>query len=345
MMDNSIETRIQTLMAEATPDAAVALRDIAESTADKEARKAARRALYRLSQSGIVPPEPASRPATVATPAREIEPMRAFASAFDGAGNQLLTLILPDPDGGSPVLFQVVINDEVGIKDFFDERVPRRELESLIAGYERRFGAEMALAEIEADYGKWLLAQAREINRRLGIATPRGFLTWLPRVGEPEREYSEAPVWQRNSREEVRADQSYPRDPKALFELPWFSPWFLLVEDVYPWVQAWEQAGQSLVVLSDAVKEERRQKVVTEAAQARVTPEMRALYSRRLEGSADILLRRGEEQAARQALYHALSLADNGPVEQVPFARALVERTLEAALAMIKERQQRSSSR
>lgn len=344
-MDSSTEARIQTLLTEATPDAAVALRDIADATTDKETRKAARRALYRLSQSGIVPPETAARTATAATLTRDVEPMRAFASAFDGAGNRMLALVLPDPDGGSPIFFQVLINDEAGAKDFLDTRVPRRDLEELIAGFERRFGPEMALAEIEADYGKGLLAQAREINRRLGIPTPRGFLAWLPRVGDPEREYTEPPVWQRISREEVRADQSYPRDPTALFDLPWFSPWFLLVEEVFPWVQAWEQAEQSLVVLSDAVKEERRQKVVTEAVQARMTPEMRALYTDRLEGSADILQRRSEEQAARQALYHALSLADNGPVEQVPFARALVERTLEAAVAMLKERQQQSGLR
>ncbi|HLV78682.1 MAG TPA: hypothetical protein VKT32_00330 [Chthonomonadaceae bacterium] len=338
MTDSTLEERIQTLLAEATPEAASALRDIADAAADKETRKTARRALYRLSQSGVVPPEPTARPATVAAPARVTEPARVFASAFDGAGNRMLVFALPDPDGGSPVLFQGLINDETGVKDFLDMRVPRRHVETLLATYERRFGPEMALAEIEADYGRWLLAQAREINRRLGIATPSGFLSWLPRIGEPEQDYAESPVWQRVTREEVRADLSYPRDPQALFELPWFSTWFLLVEEVFSWLQDWEQAGQSLVVLSDAVKEERRQRVLTGAVQARFTPEVRERYWRRLEGSGDILLRRGEAQAARQALYHALSLADNGPVEQVPFARALIERTLAAAQAMAEER-------
>lgn len=339
-MTNEAE-RIAALLAEATPDAAAALHDIAETTADKETRKSARRALYRLSQAGIVPPEVERR--VVAEPVRPhaTESLRAYASAFDGAGNRLLFLVLPDPDGGSPTLLHILINDELGLKDLEVVRMSRRDLAAQIERFEGQLDSGLALAEIEADYGRWLLEQARQINVRLGEPTPPGFLALLPRIGAPDEADAEAPIYGQALAEEVRADPSLSRDPEALFALRWFEPWFFDVRDVVPWLESWEQAEQSLVVQPDAVKEERRQRVVTEAVQALMTPEMRARYVARLEGSADALWRRDRQEAARQALYHALSLADNGPVDHVPFARAIVQRTIEAAMDMVRAEEKR----
>jgi hypothetical protein len=332
--------QIAAWLTEATPDAAARLRDLAETTADKETRKAARRALYRLQQAGIAPQE---RTAPVETPesdAEKADATRAYASAFDGAGNCLLFFVLPDPDGGSPSFLQLLMNDGEGVTSFNGQRTPRRDVEARIAQYEQQLEQGLALAEVEADYGRWLLAEGRAISRRLRRETPPGLLDWLPRLGEPREDYSVAPIYAYFDTDAVRADTSLDRSAAALFALPWFDAWFFAVEEVLPWIQAWDQTGSSAIVLPENVKQERRERILTEAITTLMTPEMQATYVRRLQQSADILRRRGKEAAVKQALYHALALSSEKQITESPFARALVQRSLEAVLEMIQNRNQ-----
>jgi hypothetical protein len=332
--------QIAAWLAEATPDAAARLRALAETTTDKETRKAARRALYRLQQSGITPTERAAPAATPESRAGQDDGTRAFASAFDGAGNFLLFFVLQDPDGGSPSFVQLLMNDGEGVTSFNGQRTPRREVEARIAQYEQQLEQGLALAEIEADYGRWLLAEGRALSRRLRRETPPGLLDWLPRIGEPRGEYPAAPVDSGFDADAMRADTSLDRSAAALFALPWFDAWFFAVEDVLPWIQAWDQTGSSAIVLPENVRQERRERILTEAIPHLMTPEMQANYVRRLELSADILRRRGREAAAKQALYHALALSAEKQITESPFARALVQRSLEAVLEMIQNRNQ-----
>ncbi len=333
---------ITSLLTEATPEAAARLQEIAETTPDKEIRKAAKRALYRLSLSGIAPPERAPQPVESQEP--ESDPLRAYASAFDGAGNRLLMVVLPDPDGGSPTLGQVLINDEEGVNSFDATRHPRREVTQRIERIEAQLEQGLALAEIEGDYGRWLLWEARLINQQRSRPTPGGFLDWLHRIGEPHAVYETSPVLTAFAPDAIRSNLSFSHDPAALFALPWFEPWYFAIGDVVRWLEAWDQVEGGRIEVSETTKEERRERIVTEATTALLTPEMRARYIRRLEESADILRRRDKEEAARMALYHALALADNGTVTNVPFARALVRRTLEAAHAAVNEQRQRRAA-
>jgi hypothetical protein len=337
---------IEKLLAAGTTEAATRLRDLAETTTDKETRKAARRALYRLSLAGVVPEEraPETRPAEPAVTAPDT--LRAFASAYDGAGNRLLILLLPDPDGGSPTLAQILTNDEEGIKDFAARRMSRREVAEALERFEKQLDGGLAIAEIESDYARHLLQEARAVNQRLGHATPEGFLDWYLRVGTPHEAWETSPVYAHLPAEAVRADLSFSHDPDALFALPWFAPWFFAVRDVVPWLESWEQIESGTIVLPDSAKQERRERIVSEAVEALMPPEMRDRYRRRLEESADVLWRRDKAEAARIALYQALTLADNMPVAQVPFARALVRRTIDAAMEMVAAaRQQQAQAR
>jgi hypothetical protein len=333
--------QIAALLAEATPEAAAKLQEIAETTREKESRKAARRALHRLSLAGIVPPEHAPRSGS--GEANTPDTLRAFASAFDGAGNRLMMFLQPDPDGGSPTLGQVFFDDESGVRSFEAVRQPRREVMQRIEQYEQRLEEGIALAEIEGDYGRWLLRDARDLNRQHGRATPQGFLDWVYSIGEPRGDYSTPPVFAAINPEGIRGDQSFSHDPSTFFALPWFDPWFFDIKDVARWLEAWEQVETGVVAQSESVQEERRERIVTEAVTALLTSEMRTRYIRRLEESADVLRRRGKEEATRMALYHALMLTDNMPAADVPFARVLVRRTIEAALEAIQAYKQQQA--
>lgn len=327
--------RVTALSTSATPEAATKLQELAETAEDKATRKAAKRALYQLSQKGIRP-MPRETQAVVAVREPKTDAVRCFASAFDGAGNRLLFFLVPDADGGSPSLLQVLMSDSEGVRDLGWQRLSRKEVADYLAQFEQKIEEGLALAEIEVDYGRWIVAQAREINRRHHRMTPAGFLDWLPKIAEPRAEYPASPVYAHITAADVRADTWVPHDPADFFKLAWFEPWFLAVEDAFPWWVRVDSSGSEKIELPENVKREQREKVFVEAIQALLPPEIRADYVRRLEESADILRRRGEMTAAKQTLYQALELAEDKPVSDSAFARTLVERTMQAAAEMMR---------
>lgn len=324
-------SELQALEQAGTPEAATRLRQLAEAAGDKETRKVAKRALYRLSQRGIFPETQEAVVAQTDT-GKVSDRLRAYASAFDGAGNQLLFLVVPDPDGGNPTLIQTILNDTEGVTSVDGLRMKRKDLEDRIGRFLEQLEAGLALAEIEGDYGRWLLDQARAINRQRGVPTPRGFLAWFQRVGEPRHAYEAVPIYSHISAEEVIADTSLSHAPADFFMLPWFDAWFLALDEIVPWFGPWVNAGVSELELSDSVIRERQDRVLDEATPRLITPEARARYQRRLELSAYVLYRRGQEATARRTLYFAQVLASEALVEQIPFARIVVERTLLAAV-------------
>ncbi len=326
--------RIANLQTEATPASAAALQHLAESTDNKETRKAARRALYLLSQRHIVPPERTMEASQQSASPSVSAPLIAYASVYDGAGNRAIYLSYSGTDGGNPTFVQFLINDETGIRDLGAQKLSRRAMAEMALTLEGQIDQGIVFAEVETDYALHLLAEARAISQRLRTQTPPGTAEWLARSGAPTGDYSRAPVYARLSAEEVQADANVPRDPHELFLLPWFEPWFLDVDQVAPWMERILTSVESPLELSEEIKRERAEGATAEAVNALLTGETRSRYVRRLEETADILLRRGLEMDARQALYHAIELGSDRPANQVPFATRLVERTITVAFAM-----------
>ncbi len=323
---------IAELLAQGTVEAAEQLQSIAESASDKETGKAARKALYLLAQKGIVPSTASSSrrraPGIGHRPTNRLgilrTGLRAYASAIDGAGNRLLFLTWPDPDGGSPTFLQALVSDEQGVKDIETRRIPRKELDERLEGFLAQLHVGIALAEIEPDYGRFLLTQATELTQRLRKLTPRGFQELLQRIGEPAHAYPESPVWDAFAADAILQDPDLNRDPEALFALEWFQAWFLDVTDVIVHLPlSVDQQAREMELDSDTSDEN-----VHYVTEQTMNAALLARYRRRLQESADILRRRDQREPARMALYHALTLRDPESPLEIPFALALVKRTI-----------------
>ena len=331
------EEEIASRLADATPEAAANLRELADAAPDKATRKSARRALYLLSQKGVVPPAKASASHDVVptqNPKSKIQnSQRAWASAFDGAGNRLLLVLLPGTDSGSPTLAQILLNDETGVADWGGQRMTPREVEPKIAEYLAQLDQGLALAEIEPDYARFLVRHSRDRTRQMGRRTPAGFIEIANRIGEPEQTYAISPIYSRVHAEAIRADETISHDAADLFALSWLDAWFFPAEEAAPWTLAWSTSE----LLPDMERGERQAAIISEASPYLMNDASATLYARRLEESADILLRRNQSDAAHLALYHALTLRDDAPLVENSFARALVQRTIEAALALDRE--------
>ena len=335
---NTDSASVETLLAEGTTDAAARLRELAETTTEKDTRKAARRALYLLSQKGVAPPELPAKSTPSVPAAKPPLVLTAWASAYDGAGNRLLFLAWLNSDSGSPTFLQALLNDAEGVRDMETRRLPRRELDERLQGFTSQLDSGIALAEIAPDYGRFLLHQAQTRSRQQRRMTPAGFIDLLNVIGEPQQDYTVSPVWERIREEEIRADtETY--SAADLFKLPWFEAWFLDVNDVVPWMSdVYEVIGDENA--SEAAQQQGLQAVAATAVAELFHADLRMQYVCRLEETADVLLRREREPEARQALYHALRLRDSATAADSEFAVMLVQRTMQAAVEMMRQRMQ-----
>lgn len=336
--DNGGEERASELLREGTVEAAAQLREIADSSKDKGLQKTCRKALYLLSQKKIYPAESHKPVESPQATDSESASMKAYVSMFDGAGNQLLCLTRPDPNGGKSSFYQIVINDLSGVRQYDHMRMHPPEIAKSIQRYDETISSGIGLVEIETDYAKALILRAREINIKQIRRTPQGFLDFLPLLAEFTRTYPESPIYASLKAEDIEFDTTFSRDVKALFETKWFENWFFDINEMDQWVQKWILCNKDDPNTTDVQNIERRNIVVREAASFMMTEALLKVYIRRLKESAEILRLSGKTLEAKQALYHALELKKDIAVSDKPFAFRITERSIHVGAQQIFKR-------
>ncbi|HEV2471999.1 MAG TPA: hypothetical protein VGS41_04995 [Chthonomonadales bacterium] len=337
-----ITDEVERLRSLGTTEAATQLREIAESAEEKAVVKAARRALYLLSQSHVYPIG-SVRPQELASHRlrpKRIEPVRITSTPVDGSGTLALCASVPDPDGGRSTAYSLLLNDISGERNIITVRVPRRKIDSILFMYQQP-EVDLLVAEIDTEYGKYVLSQAMDLYGRLNP----GIDTALP----PPLDYTaavppEPPIYSLVSEEELLNDGALPRDAESLFELDWFTTWFLDIEEVTTPAGEWLRAKPDLVAVPEYVTAERRSQIVIKAIKELFSAGVSARYATRLEHSAYIHWLCGRIQDAKLAVYHAIQLRREAP-ETVSFARRIVERTIEAAIEEMEDKHKKTGRR
>jgi hypothetical protein len=337
---NPLPEEIVSLVAQRDEAAAVRLQEIAVGE-DKALAKAARRGLYTLKQAGIEPPAMAQTVTPVST--RPEVASQAWVTNVDGAGTQMLVFTQDDPYGGSPYVITFLTSYFTGLKDLGGSKMPRREVEASFA--ELRKGEGKLLADVPVDYVRRLLRDAAERTRASGEPLPQGYTEWAARVGEPEEEYPHPLIYTYVEADAVRDDLSISRDPEKLFESPFFQSWFLELREVAPWEEKFMELQQSTLVLDDSQRKARGDKVVDEAADALLPPEVIVAYRRILEEQALALHLSDQEELARQALYHAQGCVEGETAHEVPFLRTLTARSIFVVIALRAQQEEEEEKR
>jgi hypothetical protein len=318
----------------ALPDgsAATTLARLAETATDKEQRKAARRALFRLRGRGIaVPAEPeAARPA--ATPMQPRATLyRALATNSDGVGSRALWLFAERPLGGV-YLLAFVLNDVVGMKDAYTRDSTRKKLAAREAEMREQEG--MTWIELPIPYAQWLIQEAVALNAESGFPVPTDYRLWREVIGEPAQTFERPLAYEEVSRFEVKMRPELARESPRLFEEPELAGWLLGFKDVQPYATELRRARESRLVLSAESEEQRAERVRGQAIRDLFTPAQRRALQRRLEETAYLFLRTERPQPAKLAVAAAVELADTDPVllSRHPFVQALVDRSIELAI-------------
>lgn len=284
--------------------------------AGRAVRRAARRALYRLSQRGLTPPAtPAPRPVVEHEPPRAA---RAWLSGIDGSGSRA-TWILFDDGGGTSTLCSLILNDTVGVMDVAGGGISKRRLAAELA--ELRATQKLPWVDTDPPRAVGLVAEALALHRTLGTAPPPGFARWRPR-------FEAAPA---------AAPPPLPAEPDSLLversvellELPELAGWFLDPDAVQADALDLLQVRESRLVVSDQIKAEREEAIVARVIERELGDEPGRRWSRRLAEMALIFDATDRADRARVAEAAAALLARDAAHH--PFARALARRGLEVA--------------
>jgi len=317
------------------------LEHLADAASDKDHRRAVRRALYRLEQSGLRPTR-----AAAAAPARPVvtraaeHPVRAWLSGIDGSGSRAAWILFEGGFGGGLRLCSLILNDEAGIMDAAGGPIARKRLEAELRGL--RESQKLPWVEVDGRRACALVADALALHERLGTVPPPEFARWRRLFAAAAHAPGEVkPKASRtDTREKHTVDMPTPVDATnnlleasaALLDLPELMGWFIDPARVQHEALAMLQVRESRLVVSDQIKAEREASIVDGVVEAQFPDAARRRWAARLREMAEIFRMTGHLEPAAMAEQTAAALADAArPATAIPFARALAARGIEMA--------------
>jgi len=337
----------QTLAAASAPTLESALRDfaaahgaaalpvlatLAADEAARDVRRAARRALYRLSQQGVTVPAKPPRRAVVAR--RPEQPGRAWLSGIDGTGSRAVWVLFEGGFGGT-ALCSLIVNDTAGILDVAGGAITKKRLEEELKSL--RASQKLPWIEVPPARAVGAVAEALAAHARLGTSPPAAFDRWKsvfegarglpvgaggPRHGPPDPPTAGSP----------RVDLTLAERATELLALPELASWFIDPESVQSDSLALLEARESRLVVSDQIKAEREAAIVARIVERELGADGRRLWARRLDEMAFVFDATGRPEPAAIARAAAAALADESrDVTRQAFATGLARRALEIA--------------
>jgi hypothetical protein len=254
------------------------------------------------------------------------EPGQGFGSAFDPRGSRFLLAAFPRPGRGL-LGIEGIVSDVEGLQEFYGGEMSRKELRSHLE--EVRAGAPFLLAEIDPAYVAFLFDEAYRLTLVRKGSPPQDYLHLKGEVERARKRFERPPVYDSAKPEE---DPS-PAKMEDLLEEEAFKGWLIGPPEILPYVEEAKEAGTSVLVLNETQREARLQAVFEKALMELFAGDRRALYRRRLEETACLLLGMGKESEAATALAVAARLVrPPNPIQPEPFLFKMVTRSILALL-------------
>jgi hypothetical protein len=293
------------------------LESLASGRLDRTVRRAARLAIYRLAQRGVPPPaRPTPKPVVERRPERAV---RAWLSGVDGSGSRAVWLLFEGAWGGQ-ALCSLIVNDEAGVMDAAGGEISRRRLETELAAL--RASQKLPWVEVEPSRALAAVGAAVALHHARGTSLPAAFARW-------ERFFTPS---QPPPLPDLTVDATLVERAPSLLELPELAGWFLDPEAVQTDALELLQARESKLVVSEQIKAEREEAIVSRVVERELDQEARTRWARRLVDMAFIFraTERSEPAALAEAAAGALADAER-EVRRQPFARALAQRGIDVA--------------
>src|SRR5881296_3613030 len=266
--ENVLDERLRAFANEHGAGALPALSGLAEGAGDRAVRRAAKRALYRLSQRGVTPAPPP--PPAPVVQRRAPRAVRAWLSGIDGSGSRAAWILFEGPYGGG-ALCSLILNDVVGITEVAGGDITKKRLEAELASL--RAAQKLPWVETETERALGLVAESLRLHDERGTAPPAAFGRWQPffaevaPAGPPPLPAADPSLADRSSVE--------------LLGLPEIAGWFLDPDSVQSDALDVQEARESRLVVSDQIKAERQEAILGRVIEREFTPEARRRWGRR----------------------------------------------------------------
>ncbi len=303
------------------------LRRLAEEAPVKEQRKAARRVIYRLTQSGVLVPPPPAPPVRVVVTNQRERPVSAWLSGIDGTGSRAIWILFEGGVGGGLVLCSLIVNDEIGIVEVTAGPITRKRLDHQIDDVR----GQQTLGWIPGDpaHAIALVLEALALHAREGTQPPAELTRWrrlfdITGTSGPERHEETTPA--------EDADPGLLERSAELLEAPELLGWFVDPASIQEDALALLQARESRLVVSDQIKAEREAAIVDAVIDRVFTSDVAGRWARRLREMAPIFRATGRDSHAALARASAAALERHDrPARAIPLVRALAMRGLDMA--------------
>jgi len=349
----------QTLGAAAEPVLQAALRDFAAAhgaaalpvlttlagdEAARGVRRAAKRALYRLSQQGVA--APAKPPRRLVVERRPERAVRAWLSGIDGTGSRAVWVLFEGGFGGA-TLCSLIVNDTVGILDVAGGDITKKRLEEELKSL--RASQKLPWVEVDPARAVRAVAEALALHATLATSPPAAFDRWKPtfenasggvgalagvggHVGAPHVQHAGHAANRANDPDPPLVDRLLVDRAAELLALPELASWFIDPESVQSDALALLEARESRLVVSDQIKAEREAAIVARLIERELALDARRRWARRLDEMAFVFEATRRPEPAGIARAAAAALADETrEAAHQPFATGLARRALEIA--------------
>jgi hypothetical protein len=290
-----------------------------EGSLPKSGRKVLRRVRHRLRSRGVEGVEKTPEPMVSSLPPIADEISGGYVSPFDPGGTRIAYLLEANPSGGAR-LFEVVIDDRVGVIDchvYSSGRSKVRQFLREVTGREHFAAVEAPPASVRALVSRAAAIQAADRS------PPQGFSEWKAHLTDVQEDTPTPGVLVR---------QALGDDPAA----PDLRPAVELVKQgrVGPWPPSQdalkglaERLGDTIsspLIVSGATRREQIDTAIREFLEEAYTEAGAACEAHRFREAGYVFWKRGDEEAARACLAAAVAF-ESSPIGENPVARAMVE--------------------
>ncbi|MBN1102359.1 MAG: hypothetical protein JXL84_02975 [Deltaproteobacteria bacterium] len=294
---------------------------------EKDVQKAAKRALFRLKQHGVpVPDEDTNgHPGFLPRTPAEAPSPSAFIGPLDGFGNRAVFLLIPqvptDVDLGMGV-----VSDQKGFVEFAYGRFSKkraREMKELF------FEQVLHMVETPLSHVATVLESSYGENKSADDRATGEYLRLRPWLMEKVHLLSRPPVYEVIPAETLDGEAPAESQVERLLDHDWMRTWIIDPQEIGPLAEEIVKVEESPILVSKEQRANRVQDLKEDHLHRIFSEERRRLLKGRLEETAYLLHKVGEEPLARIALDAALTLDREEYSFRVnPFLRQMVERSL-----------------
>ncbi|MFZ7112127.1 MAG: hypothetical protein ACOWYE_10630 [Desulfatiglandales bacterium] len=307
------------------------VRALSKAFDQKEVQKAAKKAIFKLKQKGIsIPEDNAAKSPPILFVKPEVEEPEAYVGPIDGAGSRPVFIACPQIPKGVQVGLGIV-SDEKGILEFIFGGYSKKRMKEVRNLFFERFTPMVATS---ASHAATILEKAYGLNNTDATEALDEYRQMRPWIQDNVSLIERSPVYETFPPEGIATERVTPSQAQKLFEHALFASWLFDLEKMEAIAKDIKEAEGSTILISKEQKANRIQEI-KEKAVADTYPEPRRIkFKDRLEETAYIFLKEGEEEQARTCLLAAKSLDQEPTFSGAdPFLMAMLERTLNLYLA------------